>query len=286
MAGTKLFGRTLEKALSLALVALATLTSVLYLQLGDTSASLSGCREALLSARRELESLRLYAQELYANCTVIREFAESLLANYTGLVEAYYALGSRYESTLRTLEEYRELYEELYGSYSELKAKYDDLARQLEVLEELAALVEALRSYHLASRVLSFDQINESLAEVFANHTSKLSWSWSTYPTPSLVNVPTPKPGYIVIYYAADHLECEFCVSISAVNSYLVPGRQMARDEYFRVEICSTSGKVEVVVPVFPYATILGFRLVSLSETCKSLLFRAEYRYFVIEKGS
>ncbi len=277
--GSRPFGRGLAKVLSLALIASVTLASVLYLQLRETSASLSGCREALYNARSELESLGLYARGLYANCTRVFEFAESLLVNYTNLVEAYNALLHEHESALLALGRCQELYEELRSAHVELKAMYDNATKQLEVLGELIALVKLLRSHYLAGHVLDLYRVNGSLTRILSNstHALRLHRSWNTT---LLARVPTPIPGYLLINYvaaieiegaAASESEAEICLEVSATNTYIVPGLYTAEDKYFHAvnctrAICQAAGdgllvcsvNVGVIVPVFPHNTALS----------------------------
>lgn len=281
--------RRVLSLLTIAVVALSTLSLAIYLQLRDTASSLDYCRELLISTRGDLESLGRYAQGLYMNYTRLYEFAKSLVANYTVLQEAYHAVNQRYELTAKMLEANQKLYEELYESYKELKANYSKVMGQLEAFDEVVGLAKELRMLYLTSQVLGFDYINASLVAVLSNSSYAIrlvrSWTRTLFSDfrPTVVSVPTPEPGYLIIRYNNTRGVC-FTVTVS--NAYVVPERYVTSDTYYRTRTCLTRG--EIVVPVLPHHTTLEVEIPPISDGTTFRLAEVvfQFQYATFKDGS
>ncbi|MEM1970146.1 MAG: hypothetical protein QW422_04755 [Sulfolobales archaeon] len=282
-----------DKVLLLLLVVIVTLSVlslVLYLQLEDATSSLSECRKALLSARSDLELLGRYAQNLYMNYTNLYYFTKSLVENYTALQKAYQNINQKYEDALRMLEENQKQYEELYASHELLRANYSSLLKHLEVFDEVLEVIKELRLHYLTSRVTGFEYINASSATVLSNSSYIIrpvrKWTRTLFSDirSTTIAIPTPKPGYLVIYYNNSY---RVCFSIAASNTYIVPGHYTARNTYFSTRTCLTQG--EIVIPVLPHNTILELVIPPIS--VDGLTFRLadvvmQFQYFAIEISS
>lgn len=258
--------RSLISFLLVLTVALSTLAVVLYYQYRDSAVLLNECRSALSKAKSDTESLGQYTRWLYMNYTRLYEFAKSLLANYSSLLEAYNNLSWRHQLMLGMLESSHKLYNEIYSSYTELKAKYDDLTKQLEILNETLRLTNKLRTYYLMSRNLGFSYINESMATVSSSSSLSVrlirAWSVHVFPDfrPASISIPTQEAGYLVIIYNNTR---GVCFTIKVANVYIVPGHYISENEYFSGEYCSAQG--EIVIPVLPHQTNLKVTIPQIS---------------------
>lgn len=275
--------------LTVVVVALSTLSLTLHLQLRDARSGLDYCRELLISTRGDLESLGRYVRDLYMNYTRLYDFAKSLLANYTALQEAYYAVSQRYELLTRVLEANQRLYEELYETYTGLKANYSKVVGQLEAFDEVVELAKRLRSLYLASRIAGLKYVDGTPVLVLSNssHTVKPVRSWTralfSDLRPVVVFVPTPEPGYLIIRYNNTH---GVCFRISASNSYVVPDRYVASGTYYSAKVCLTRG--ELIIPVLPHHTTLEVEVPPISDGATLRLAEVvfQFQYAIVEDGS
>jgi len=224
------------------------------------------------------------------NYTNLYYFARSLVENYTALQIAYQAISQKYEDTLRMLEVNRKLYEELYASYELLRANYSNLLKRLEVFDEVLEVIKELRLYYLTSRVTGFDYINASSVTILSNSSYVIrpirTWTRTLFSDtrPTTITIPTPKPGYLVIYYNNSY---GVCFSIDASNTYVVPSHYTTRNTYFSTRTCLTQG--EVVIPVLPHNTVL--ELVIPPVSVDGLTFRLadvvmQFQYVALEVSS
>lgn len=292
MTSEKPNGKDTRRALSLLVVvavASSTLSLAIYLQLRDTTSSLNHCRELLISTRGDLESLGRYVQGLYMNYTRLYEFTKSLLANYTTLQEAYYAVSQRYELMTKMLEANQKLYEELYESYVGLKANYSKVVGQLEAFDEAIELIKELRVLYLTTQVLSFNYINATLVAVISNSSYTIvpvrSWTRTLFSDtrPTVISVPTPEPGYLIIRYNNTRGVC-FAITIS--NAYVVPERYVTSNTYYGTRTCLTRG--EIVVPVLPHRTTLEVEVPPVSDGTTFRLAEVilQFQYATFKDGS
>lgn len=269
-------------------VALSTLAAVLYYEYRDSTVLLNECRAALSKAKSDAESLGQYTRWLYMNYTRLYEFAESLLANYSSLLEAYNSLSWRHQLMLGMLESSHRLYNEIYSSYTELKAKYNDLTKQLEMLNETLRLTNKLRAHYLMNRNLGFSYINESTATIssYSNLSVRLIKAWSVHVFPDFrpasISIPTQEAGYLVIVYNNAR---RACFTIRVANVYIVPGYYISENEYFSGEYCLAQG--EIVIPVLPHQTNLKVTIPQISMSAPSGYFLPEIilyiRYIALE---